>query len=83
MRFESRNELCKPLEQEDHEVISEVDGDELINTVANKMGRRQISQGDRKHTQLLTHKQANFEDIDNIGDWLESHGLVKDEASNH
>ena len=72
--FDSRNELFKHLEQEDHKVISEGDEDERINTVTNKRGRRKFSRGDRKHKQLLTHRQVNFEDIDNIGGWLESHG---------
>ena len=84
-KFDSHNDLFKHMNQEGHVVASDgKDNDnEHVNRVESSRGRKKVSRSDRRHKQLYIHRNQNIEKVDNIDEWMESHGWEKNELTNY
>ena len=85
MKFNFRIDLFKHISQEGHIVASDDEGKyiEHINSVAGSRGRKKTSRSIRKYNQLYIHRNQNIEEVDNIDEWMTSHGWSKNESTNH
>ena len=81
-KFNSRNEMFRHMDQEGHVVDSdgEEENEEHVHRVASGRGQRKITRGARKYNKLIIHRNENIEEVNDIGDWLESHGWKNDMA---
>ena len=83
--FNSRNEMFRHIEKEGHIVGSNGEEEHVkhINRVVSGRGRKKASRGVRNYNKLFIHRNQNLEEVNDINDWMTSHGWNKNESTGH
>ena len=77
--------MFRHINQEGHVIGSdgEQDNGEHINRVASGRGYKKARRGFRNYNKLLIHRNQNLEEVNDINDWMTSHGWNKNESTGH